>query len=126
MPRPKASVTASRINGGKASNKGVAKSKVKVLEVTSHGGKRVVEHVELPKLPKGYGAYFTELAARRRAEQATMLLDNDIKNAPDDKKLLESAHGMDAEDAESILSSFIALTGTKVAISRDEPDSSDA
>ena len=43
-----------RINGGKASNKGVAKSKVKVLEVTSHGGKRVVEHVELPKLPKGY------------------------------------------------------------------------
>ena len=28
MPRPKASVTASRINGGKASNKGVAKSKV--------------------------------------------------------------------------------------------------
>ena len=54
MPRPKASVTASRINGGKASNKGVAKSKVKVLEVTSHGGKRVVEHVELPKLPKGY------------------------------------------------------------------------
>ena len=71
-------------------------------------------------------AYFTELAARRRAEQATMLLDNDIKNAPDDKKLLESAHGMDAEDAESILSSFIALTGTKVAISRDEPDSSDA
>eukprot|EP00966_Prymnesium_polylepis_P271939 6282945-Prymnesium_polylepis.1 len=27
---------------------------------------------------------------------------------------------MDAEDAESILSSFIALTGTKVAISRDE------
>ena len=55
-----------------------------------------------------------------------MLIDNDIKNAPDDKKLLESAHGMDAEDAESILSSFIALTGTKVAISRDEPDSSDA
>ena len=126
MPRPKASVTASRINGGKASNKGVAKSKVKVLEVTSHGGKRVVEHVELPKLPKGYGAlYFTELAARRRAEQAAMLLD-DIKNAPEDKKLLELAHGMDAEDAESILSSFIALTGTKVAISRDEPDSSDA
>ena len=114
-----------RINGGKASNKGVAKSKVKVLEVTSHGGKRVVEHVELPKLPKGYGAYFTELAARRRAEQAAMLLD-DIKNAPEDKKLLELAHGMDAEDAESILSSFIALTGTKVAISRDEPDSSDA
>ena len=126
MPRPKASVKASRINGGKASNKGVAKSKVKVLEVTSHGGKRVVEHVELPKLPKGYGAYFTELAARRRAEQATMLLDNDIKNAPDDKKLLESAHGMDAEDAESILSSFSALTGTKVVISRDEPGSSDA
>jgi hypothetical protein len=93
MPRPKASVTASRINGGKASNKGVAKSKVKVLEVTSHGGKRVVEHVELPKLPKGYGAYFTELAARRRAEQAAMLLD-DIKNAPEDKKLLESAQGM--------------------------------
>ena len=125
MPRPKASVKASRINGGKASNKGVAKSKVKVLEVTSHGGKRVVEHVELPKLPKGYGAYFTELAARRRAEQAAMLLD-DIKNAPEDKKLLELAHGMDAEDAESILSSFSALTGTKVVISRDEPGSSDA
>ena len=71
----------------------MAKSKVKVLEVTSHGGKRVVEHVELPKLPKGYGAYFTELAARRRAEQAAMLLD-DIKNAPEDKKLLELAHGL--------------------------------
>ena len=25
-----------------------------LLEVTSHGGKRVVEHVELPKLSKGY------------------------------------------------------------------------
>eukprot|EP00966_Prymnesium_polylepis_P182456 4226910-Prymnesium_polylepis.1 len=55
-----------------------------------------------------------------------MLLD-DIKNAPEGKKLLEYAHGMDApEDAESILGSFIALTGTKVGISRDEPDSSDA
>eukprot|EP00966_Prymnesium_polylepis_P041557 964643-Prymnesium_polylepis.1 len=41
-----------------------------------------------------------------------MLLD-DIKNAPEDKKLLECAHGMDAEDVESILSSFIALTGRK-------------
>ena len=60
-----------------------------------------------------------------RAEQAAMLLD-DIKNAREDKKLLEYAHGMDAEDAESILSSFSTLTGTKVVISRDEPDSSDA
>eukprot|EP00966_Prymnesium_polylepis_P088763 2054159-Prymnesium_polylepis.1 len=41
-----------------------------------------------------------------------MLLD-DIKNAPEEKKLLESAHGVDTEDAESILSSFIALTGRK-------------
>eukprot|EP00966_Prymnesium_polylepis_P100929 2337284-Prymnesium_polylepis.1 len=69
--------------------------------------------MELPTLPKGYGTYFTELATRRRAEQAAMLL-GDIKNAPEDKKLLELAHGTDAEDAESILSSFSALTGTKV------------
>ena len=87
MPRPKASVTASRTNGGKASNKGVAKSKIKVLEVTSHGGKRVIEHVELPKLPKGYGAYETEVAAHHRAEQAAECLE-EIKNAPEDKNTL--------------------------------------
>eukprot|EP00966_Prymnesium_polylepis_P164767 3809316-Prymnesium_polylepis.1 len=37
----------------------------------------------------------------RRAEQAALLLDA-IKNAPEEKKLLESAHRMEAEDAEML------------------------
>ena len=60
--------------------------------------------MELPKLPKGYGAYQTEVAAHRRAEMAAECRE-EIKNAPEDKKLLESAWGMNAEDAESILGS---------------------
>ena len=68
--------------------------------------------MERAKLQKGQAAYESEEWAHERAHFAAILL-RELKDAPDDKKLLELAYSMCAENAQSILSSYRALRGAE-------------
>jgi hypothetical protein len=110
MPRAKKHVAASRRNGACTSNKGLAKSTMKVLTIAERDGLNIVVEEQRAKLPKGYKFYASEHAVRRRLLDAVELR-KELKEAPAaDKKILEQGFGMSAENAEKLIASYLACS----------------